>query len=314
MEVAEKERSRGLSLGEEKNMVTQLLLVNITVFILLYFIKIIFFMEGYKEAHFVRDILANTAVPADPAALLSRPWTLVTAMFAHIDFWDIFSNMVWLFVFGTILQQRAGYKQIPVVYAIGSLAGYSAYLVAVNFLPGVFPAVGEHAGIMGAHAGVMALAAGITFLAPGLRVFPQLWRGGVPVWIFFGIFLLLHVASVSVGDGSVYHLAYMTGGAIAGALIAIALRNGSQFGDRIFDFVYRITHIFDPKKKKARLMEGAATFPEPPARNNPLPYIKVGHVPEHRLNEILDKINDQGIDSLSPEDREILIRASRDEA
>ncbi len=231
-------------------MVTQLLLVNITVFILLYFIKIIFFMEGYQEPHFVRDILSNTFVSANPSILLTKPWTLLTAMFAHMDFWDIFSNMVWLFVFGTILQQRAGYKQIPVVYVVGSFAGYATYIAALNLLPGVFPPVTPTSGIMGAHAGVMALAAGVTFLSPGLRVFPQLWRGGVPVWIFFGIFLLLHLASVSVGDGSIANLAYMAGGAIAGALLAIAFKNGSHFGDRIFDVFYNIAHIFDPKKSR----------------------------------------------------------------
>ncbi|WP_423737043.1 rhomboid family intramembrane serine protease [Chitinophaga caseinilytica] len=313
MEVAEKERTPGLSLGEEKNMVTQLLLVNITVFILLYFIKIIFFMEGYQEPHFVRDIMTNTMVSASPGTLLVKPWTLLTAMFAHLEFWDIFSNMVWLFVFGTILQQRAGYKQIPVVYVLGSFAGYATYMAAVNLLPGVFPPVTAGSGIMGAHAGVMAMAAGITFLSPGLRVFPQLWRGGVPVWIFFGIFLVVHIASVSLGDGSMTNLAYMAGGAIAGAVIALALRNGSRFGDRSFDLFYNITHIFDPKKKLSRKAEESATFPEPPSRTTPLPYVKVGQVPEHRINEILDKINDQGMESLSPEDREILIRASRDE-
>ncbi|WP_341834135.1 rhomboid family intramembrane serine protease [Chitinophaga pollutisoli] len=312
MEVAEKERTPGLSLGEEKNMVTQLLLVNITVFILLYFIKIIYLMEEYGEPAFVRDILSNTIVSATPSTLLSKPWTLLTAMFAHMDFWDIFSNMVWLFVFGTILQQRAGYKQIPVVYVLGSFAGYATYMAAVNLLPGVFPAVTAGTGIMGAHAGVMAMAAGVTFLSPGLRVFPQLWRGGVPVWIFFGIFLLLHLASVSVGDGSISHLAFMTGGAIAGALLAIAFKNGSRFGDKAFDVFYHITHFFDPKKLSGKASTEAATFPEPPSRN-PVPFVKVGHVPEHRVNEILDKINDQGMESLSPEDREILIRASRED-
>ncbi|WP_341841992.1 DUF6576 domain-containing protein [Chitinophaga caseinilytica] len=63
----------------------------------------------------------------------------------------------------------------------------------------------------------------------------------------------------------------------------------------------------------SRKAEESATFPEPPSRTTPLPYVKVGQVPEHRINEILDKINDQGMESLSPEDREILIRASRDE-
>lgn len=313
MEVAEKERTPGLSLGEEKNMVTQLLLVNITVFILLYFIKIIYLMEEYGEPAFVRDILSNTIVSSSPETLLSRPWTLLLAMFAHMEFWDIFSNMVWLFVFGTILQQHAGHKQIPIIYIFGSLAGYATYLAAANFLPGVFPALSASPGIMGAHAGVMALAAGVTFLAPGLRVYPQLWRGGVPVWIFFSIFLLVHTASVAAGDGSISHVIYMSGGAIAGALLSVSMRNGGAFGDKIFDFFYTIGHIFDPKKKLSRKPDEAATFPEPPSRNTPLPFIKVGHVPEHRVNEILDKINDKGMESLSPEDREILIRASRDE-
>ncbi len=313
MEVAEKERTPGLSLGEEKNMVTQLLLINTTVFILLYFIKIIYLMEEYGEPAFVRDILSNTIVSASPGTVLSKPWTLLTAMFAHMDFWDIFSNMVWMFVFGSVLQQQAGYKQIPVTYVLGSFAGYITYIAAMNLLPGVLPPVTAGGGIMGAHAGVMAMATGITFMSPGLRVFPQLWRGGVPIWIFFGIFLILHAASVLLGEGSLSNLVYMVGGAVTGALLSVAFKNGPSFADSIFDFFYNVTHVFHPKKKLSRKDEETATFPEPPNRSTPLPFVKIGHVPEHRINEILDKINDKGMESLSPEDREILIRASREE-
>lgn len=317
MHVAEKERMPRLSLGEEKNMVTQLLVLNITVFILLFFIKVIYRMEDYGVAAFDRDILNNTHVPADPMLLLQKPWTLITAQFAHLGFWDIFSNGVWLFCFGTLLQNLSGHRLVVPLYIYGSLAGFAFYIAGMNLVPSLKPLV-EGNGIMGAGAGVMALAVGVTVLAPNNRVFPLLMKGGMPVWIITLIYLALNgVAIFSNTDVSYTTLLYTLGGAFMGYMFIAQFKKGYNWGNGINNLLFYVSHLFHPKSvKEAHKMEITASSSSFRTRSTPAPFMKVGapSVSEQKVNEILDKINEEGIQSLTAEEKETLLRASKEKS
>ncbi|MBO9152775.1 rhomboid family intramembrane serine protease [Chitinophaga sp. GCM10012297] len=314
MEVAEKERMPRLSLGEERNMVTQLLLLNVTVYILLYFIKIIYQLENFSVADFDNDILRNTVVSAQPMTLLTKPWTLLTAMFTHTGFWDIFSNMVWLFCFGTLLQQASGFRVIVPLYVFGSLCGYTFYIAGMQFVPSLQPLAAAGAGVMGAGAGVTALAIGVTTLAPGNRVFPLLLRGGIPVWIITLIYIALYLTSVFTGNGSGATLLYLAGGAFMGFLFMNRYKKGHNWSARFNAVFFNVSHVFHSKKDKDALREELMEADKPSRKTaNPAPFVKVGHIPEHKINELLDKISEQGMQSLSPEEKETLLRASREQ-
>ncbi len=73
-------------------------------------------MENLTIADFDRDILRNAVVSAQPMTLLTKPWTLILAMFTHVAFWDVFSNMVWLYCFGSLLQQFSGVRLVIPLY------------------------------------------------------------------------------------------------------------------------------------------------------------------------------------------------------
>jgi membrane associated rhomboid family serine protease len=317
MHVAEKERMPRLSLGEEKNMVTQLLVLNITVFILLYFIRIIYQMEDYGIPAFNRDILQNTQVPADPMLLLQKPWTIITAQFAHIQFWDIFSNGVWLFCFGTLLQNISGHRLVVPLYIFGSLTGFAFYVTGMNLVPAFKPLVAG-SGIMGAGAGVMALAIGVTVLAPNNRVFPLLMKGGMPVWVITLIYLALNgLAIFSSTDISYTSLLYILGGAFMGYMFISQFKRGYNWGNGINNLFFRISHVFHPKPareaQKAEITASGSSFR---ARTTPTPFAKVGApaVSEQKVNEILDKISAEGMQSLTPEEKDVLMRASREKS
>lgn len=310
MQVAEKERMPRLSLGEERNMVTQLLLLNITVFILLFFIKIIYQMENAGLAAFERDIMANTQFPADPTLLLSKPWTPLTAMFAHVGFWDIFSNMVWLFCFGTILQNISGFRVIIPLYILGSLCGMAFYMAGMNLMPPLQQYV-PSASVMGAGAGVTALALGVITMGPRQRVFPLLMKGGIPVWIPVLAFVALHIANIATSrhytniSGGIFLL----GGAFLGFMFMAQYKKGRNWGAPVNKVIFSAGHIFHPREQKEILKE---EYLDPQKPNPAAPFQKVGVVSEHKLNELLDKINDQGLQSLTPEEKETLLRASKD--
>ncbi|AWO01620.1 hypothetical protein DLD77_07890 [Chitinophaga alhagiae] len=308
MQVAEKERMPRLSLGEERNMVTQLLLLNITVFILLFFIKIIYQMENTGLAAFERDILNNTRFPADPMVLLTKPWTLLTAMFAHTGFWDVFSNMVWLFCFGTLLQQIGGFRLIVPLYVMGSLCGMAFYLGGMNLVPALQTGVAGSS-ITGAGAGVMAIAIGLTTLAPRSRVFPLLLKGGVPVWVITAIFLALHATDIYSSGSYAATGLFLLGGAFMGFMFIAQYKKGRNWGAPVNKVIFSAGHIFHPKEQKEILRE---EYLEPSSTAAAAPFQKIGAVPEHKLNELLDKISAQGMHSLTPEEKDTLLRASKE--
>lgn len=308
MHVVEKERIPRLSLGEERNMVTQLLLVNITVFVLLFFTQVIYNIEGLTTAQFNKDILTWALLPAEPSALLRSPWTLLTSLFTHISFWHIFSNMVWLWCFGTLLQNLAGYQRILPLYLFSGLCGSVFYLAGMQFIP-AFNALQPGAALTGATASVMALAIGATTVAPGYRIFPLL-GGGIPLWVLTSLFVALHIGTHAFSLQEATRLPALLGGGLTGFFYMRQWKKGKDWGARLNRFTFKATHVFHPADQQVDpsiVKKKMLSTPQ-----NSTPYRKIGNVSEQRLNEILDKINEQGMRSLTAEERETLLRASMD--
>lgn len=80
-----------------------------------------------------------------PPAVTQTPWTVVTSMFAHADFWHIGFNMFALWMFGPRVELRFGTRRFLGLYftagLVGSLAGFlvpnAAYLGASGAIFGV---------------------------------------------------------------------------------------------------------------------------------------------------------------------------------
>jgi len=311
MRTVEKERVPSLTLGEERNIVTQILVVNLTVFILLLFTRVIYNMEGYGTERFNQEILSWASLPANPARLLTRPWTLITAMFSHISFWQVFSNMVWLWCFGSLLQSLAGHQRILPLYLFGGFCGAIFYVMGMHAVP-AFESLLPQASLIGAGASVMALAIGVTTVAPNYRIFPLL-GGGIPLWVVTLVFVALHIGShlFSGNDNSHTYIPALIGGGLTGFLYMLQWKKGKDWGAGFNRLTYKAAHVFHPTEPEHPEVTLIKKRLNAPGGNNP--YRKVGNVPEQRLNEILDKINDQGMQALTPEERETLLRASKQE-
>lgn len=310
MHAVEKERTPRLSLGEERNMVTHLLVVNLSVFILVQFTDIIYKMENMPALSFERSVLENIRVPAHFSEFITHPWTLVSAMFVHTRVIDIVSNMIWLWGFGTFLQQQAGHRRILPVYLFGALTGFVFYLAAMNLVP-PFMAIRSGAFMAGAQASVMALAVAAVAIAPKYRVLPAL-MGGIPFWIIAFVYFALSIGTHTADRAELTHYPFLLGGALFGWIYAARLKKGKDIGEGFNKAVHGISHMFHPADQKIYNPEQipGSIFPQ---NQKETPFRKVGAVPEHRLDEILDKINQAGIESLSPEEKELLLRASREE-
>ena len=113
----ENRRSR-LTAGQDGNALITLIAIQLVVFILLAFIKVIYYfsysnsgLEAYQNS-----ILQWVTLPANLSTFITRPWTLITHMFVHDNVWHIVANMLWLWAFGYILQDLAGNKKIIPVF------------------------------------------------------------------------------------------------------------------------------------------------------------------------------------------------------
>ncbi len=103
------------------NMVTKIVLVNFSVFVLVSIAYVALWIglrgAGHYEALWVG--LDYLCMPADWKELLWHPWTPITSIFLHQSFWHILSNMIWLFLFGNIVGDLIRHTHISCVTTAG---------------------------------------------------------------------------------------------------------------------------------------------------------------------------------------------------
>ncbi len=109
-----------LTIGQDGNALTMLIAINLIVFVILAFIKVIYyFSEGDQGmVVFTRGFLNWVTLPADWDTFLSRPWTLFSYMVVHdtSSVWHIVGNLLWLWAFGYILQDLTGNRKIIPIF------------------------------------------------------------------------------------------------------------------------------------------------------------------------------------------------------
>jgi len=129
--------------------------------------------------------------------VFSRPWTILTHMFAHANLTHIFFNMYALFLFGPLLEQKIGQTRFLITYfGAGIIAGVLASL----FLPAGQIALGASGAIMGILGAVIILIPNLRLLFFFLIPMP-LWIAGI-IWAAIDIFGLFAFS----GIGNIAHL------------------------------------------------------------------------------------------------------------
>jgi membrane associated rhomboid family serine protease len=272
------------------------------------FVQAIFHLKSENSQAAVADFNENVinwlALPADLNKIATRPWTVITHMFVHTGLWHIFGNMLWLWMFGYILQDITGNRKIVPVFLYGALGGAIAYVLSYNLFPALKPLV-QQSWALGASAGIMAIAVATTYIAPGYRIFPML-GGGIPLWIITGIYLIIDLATIPFSNTG-GHIAHLAGG-LTGFLFVVSFRRGYDWGEWMNNFWDWFTNLFNPDKPRKGILIKQELFYKSTAK----PFKKTPNVTEQRVNEILDKINQKGFSSLSDEEKDLLKRASQD--
>ncbi len=305
---------RKFSLGDKENIVVRLVLINIVIFAALIFTKVVYMITNAPSDAFVSQVIPWAVLPADPMKVLTHPWTLFTYMFVHLNFWLLLSSVVWLWGYGELLQGLYGPRFVIPLYLLGGLAGAAFFILSFQLIPGLASSLETANSIsVGASASVMAIVICTTVLVPKYRIFPML-AGGIPLYVITLIYLVLTLVGEK-GDSAHSLLFAGAGGLLVGAYFGFRIKKGLDPGAGLNRFIYKFSHLFEPKDERymdEEHLKTAHLHLSRKSENSHTPYKRIGPVPEGKIDELLDKINLSGIKSLTSEEKELLIKASKE--
>lgn len=267
----------------ESSTLMKIVWINVAIFVLLRLAAIMCVFSGRPD--YIDVILAQVELPSSPILFLSRPWTIVTYMFAQYDLLHVVFNMLWLYWFGTMFMMTGSSHRLLTLYICGGLAGAVLFIVGYMVLPMFHSSYGL---LIGSSASVIAIVTAVAILMPHFKMY-LLLIGSVSVkWIaFVTIILVLIGVTGSNAGGEIAHI----GGVMAGACYALWVKKG-----------YNLTL----RRARRQAAPGSATHSADPGSQS-------GLTPdEHaRLDAILDKIKKSGYSSLTSDERDCLFSVSR---
>ena len=297
-------KRKRISLGADGNALMTLISINAVIFLVLIFIKVAFLIIQSPSGTFETNVEPWFTLPARLSSLYHRPWTVLSYMFTNTNFILAITNMLWLWVFGSIFQEMTGNRKLIPVYLYGGIVGACLFIASANLVPNVWPLLNVST-LQGSNAAIMSVAVATTTLAPDYRFFKML-NGGIPLWVLTILYVIIDFAGIS-NDPITYSVAHL-GGGVSGFMFVFMLRKGYDSSLWMNSAYNWFINLFNPEQKK------------PPVKKikekifyktgDQKPFVKKSNITQQRIDEILDKINQKGFNHLTEEEKSILKRAS----
>ncbi len=251
-----------------RGVVRSLIAINVAVFVII---------------HIFRNISWHALFGLVPVLVFSRLmiWQLITYLFVHFGLWHLVLNMLMLWMFGSVIENRWGSKRFLYYYLFTGIgAGLCSIIFAYNSGTPVVGASGAIFGLLVAYAMMFPDSVILLFF-----IFPMKMR--YAAMVLAGINLL---GALSNPGGGIAYIAHL-GGGLFGYLY---LKNEKI---RLILSRYSLLHIKDSLKTKQAQKKR----------------IKDEYTDE-QIDRILDKISAQGMESLTEKEKNILIEKSRNSA
>lgn len=233
-----------------------------------------------KNVHFDSDTmtLLDKYFSVFPYSLLSalQPWRLVTYQFLHGGLWHLLFNMLWLYFVGPALERHWGARKFLRFYLGCGIAGGLFYLllVGVGFLR-----IGWMVGASGSILGVFAACA---ILFPRFNVF----------LIPFPVAIPIRVAAIA---GIVMYLLYVVGRA----------ENAGGHAAHIAGMAAGAAYVFSESwRAKLRTKVRTDRWKRKMTEQRSI---------HAQLDQILEKVHNQGVHSLTRKEKNILKQATEAE-
>ncbi|MBV7532923.1 rhomboid family intramembrane serine protease [Chitinophaga sp. sic0106] len=250
------------------------------------------------------DIISNTgiyelvynqvALHASPSIFITKPWGLFTYMFAHVGILHILFNMLNLFWFGNIFREMLGNQRVLPVYLLGGIAGGLIYMGSYFlFVPA------PDALMIGASASVMCLLVAAATQVPNYEI-GLMFIGAIKLkWLALALVI---IGVITMFDGNFGGVMSHLGGAALGFAYIKLLQNGT-------DLARPLIWLFSPAQRSS--VKPVVKKFKP--KKSPLKVVKkADENPQSRLDQLLDKINEKGYNSLSAEEKAWLEKMSKE--
>ena len=274
---------------KQGNAAIRLIYINVTVYLVLHIFLILmklFTLQG-------DFIISYLALPSSLNLLLFKPWTLVTYMFLHQDFFHILFNMFALYWFGKLFLMFFTEKQLFGLYFFGGLTAGVVYVLAYNIFP-LFSQIAEISILMGASGSIMAIIVASALQAPNLEM-RFLLLGAVKLkYIAIAAILISFFGITSSNAGG--ELAHL-GGALYGYFFVVSLRRGKDHTRSFNRLMDALHNLFQTKKLKVKHNASSAKKMSDAEFN----VRKAKNMAE--IDRILDKIKTSGYGSLTSEEK-----------
>lgn len=282
---------------QQGNIVTQLLYINIGVFLLSSLAGIVFTLCKIPVFPWMNAL----ELPAWWVNFIRQPWSLLTYMFMHADLWHILFNMLWLYWFGKLFLQFFSSKHLRGLYLLGGIGGGLLYMAAYQLFP-YFEQALPTSYLLGASASVLAIVVAVAVKEPDYPV--QLMFFGTvrlrTIALFIIVFDLLFITSGNAG-GHISHL----GGALAGWWFAAGLHRGHDVTRWIN---VGIDFCMGWKKPVVRKPKMKVYYGD---KQKDYDFNARKKEREEEVDRILDKLRKSGYGSLTEEEKKRLFDASK---
>lgn len=299
MAIVDRDIDDRLSFGTKINPLVVLIGASMILFVVLAFFKALLYLRYPEGAdvvkHFENDVLIWVALSSQSS--LYHPWTFITHAFVHTNIWQLFGSMIWLWAFGYILIDLTGNKKLIPLFIYGALVGAAVFMASHYFFPTLNKI--DYPVYFGSGAAIMAIIFAATTISPHYKVFPYI-GGGIPLWIIAALYVVVDLSTIPFNHPSLY-LAHLAGG-LTGFLFIFLLRkgfDGSEWMNNLYDTAINTLNPDKPTPHSKAYLSARI-------KNSIGNHIST----QDKLDEILDKINQHGFDSLSVEEKNWLRETS----
>lgn len=245
------------------------------------------FFEGYKFN--VDSIL----VRKDYVRMLSSG-------FLHVDWMHLLFNMYSLFAFSMALEADLGMLNFLILY-FASLLGGNLFALFIHRHHGDYSAVGASGAVCGLIFASIAL-------YPGMGVGMFFIPVSVPGWLYGLVYVLYTIYGIRSRRDNIGHEAHL-GGGLVGLLIAVAMHPKALVVNYIpilLIVVPSAVFIYILFRHPVVMIVDKPFSKKPVYQTLDDKYNTEKANRQKAIDNILDKINQRGIDSLSKQERELL--------
>jgi len=265
------------------NILEKIIFLNLACFIFPYILNTFFFLFDYSNF----SIISWFELSSDLKKIIFKPWSIISYSFFHSGFFHLFWNMIILLYSGQIFLNLFTNKMFLSTYFVGVIFGGIIFIFCYNVFPVFF---NSYSTMIGSSAGVMAILIFICVYSPNYEIRILFFNIKLLyIGLFFVFFDIIQIPYGNAGG----HFAHL-GGSLVGFIYARQIKNGKDILD---SFSFLIISIFYKNKKKENKI----------IKND---YRNILHkdINQKKIDQILDKINSSGYDSLSKEEKDFLFK------